>query len=403
MPSLLELPLLDSAAMGGVGSAPWRCSVTGTWVVESHALVSAALANPADFSSKVTLTALDAGFPAAEVDAIYRAGGLPWARTLQTNDPPDHRRFRALVERVFPPSRVDAMSDGIALHCGRLLQAWPPGTVVDAMRDLAVPLPLRIICEQLGVPDADLGAFKRWSDAAIRAIGLGASRDEHLEAARCGVEFQRYFMPLLADPGRRPAGTLVDRIAQAGGRDEAALSLAEQLSLLHTLMIAGHETTTSTLGSLLLRLAEDPALPARLRAEPPLRRRLVEEVLRLASPVQGLFRVTTRELEFGGVVLPARARVCLRLGAANRDGSRFAASDALDLAGPPAAHLAFGVGVHHCIGAALARRELAVALDALLERFARWEIPAAARPLRWSRSVMTRSLLALPIIGYPMP
>lgn len=400
-PSLLDLPTLDPVTEpDATGAALWRCERTGIWVVQSHALVTQALANPADFSSKVTLAALDAGFPADEVEALYRAGGVAWTRTLQTNDPPAHRRFRLLVEKVFSPSRVEALAPQIAAEVDSLLADWPGGRAVDAMAIFAVPLPLRIIAGQLGAPAGDYRLFKRWSDAAIEAIGLGASREAHLEAARCGVEFQRYFGPRLAEPALRVAGSLVDRIADAAAQPDSTLSDAEQLSLLHQLMIAGHETTTSTLGSILLMLAERPALAARLRAEPALQKRFVEEVLRLRAPVQGLFRITTRELEFGGVVLPARTRVCLRLGAASRDAARFPAGDAPVLDGPVAAHLAFGAGIHHCIGAPLARRELAIALAALLTRFERFERPVDAPPLAWSRSVMTRGLLSLPLIGH---
>jgi cytochrome P450 len=265
--TLLDLPDLEPALEAATAGAPlWRCARTGIWVAETHALVNAVLTNPADFSSKVTLTGLDAGFPGGEVEAIYRAGGAPWTRTLQTNDPPDHRRFRALVERVFTPSKVEGMAEGIARHCAQLLEAWTPGVRVDAMDAFAIPLPLLVIAEQLGVPANDRAHFKRWSDAAIQAIGLGATREEHLEAARCGVEFQQYFTPILADPQRRPDGSLVDRVALAAAQPDTPLTLPEQLSLLHMLMIAGHETTTSTLGSLLVLLADRPDLAARRAA-----------------------------------------------------------------------------------------------------------------------------------------
>ena len=403
-PSLLDLPGLDPTLEHAAVAAPlWQCARTGIWVAESHALVGEALANPADFSSKVTLAGLDAGFPAEEVEAIYRSGGVPWTRTLQTNDPPGHRRFRALVEKVFAPSRVEALSPQITAHVDALLRDWPSGTPIDAMERFAVPLPLRIISAQLGAPAEDYRLFKRWSDAAIEAIGLGASREAHLEAARCGVEFQQYFGPKLARPELRPAGSLIERIAEAAAQPDATLSEAEQLSLLHQLMIAGHETTTSTLGSMLLLLASRHDLAARLRAEPGLQKRFIEETLRLRAPVQGLFRITTRAREFGGIPLPARARVCLRLGAASRDPAKFPAGDAPVLDGPVAAHFAFGAGLHHCIGAPLARRELAVALAALLARFDRFEQPADAPPPAWSRSVMTRGLLSLPLIGHPSP
>jgi cytochrome P450 len=256
-----------------------------------------------------------------------------------------------------------------------------------------------VISTQLGVPREDFQSFKRWSDAAIQAIGLGATRDQQLAAAQCGVEFQHYFAALLADPARRPEGSLLDRVAQAAVQPDSALTLPEQLSLLHTLMIAGHETTTSTLGSLLRMLAEQSSLAGAVRADVKLQKRLIEESLRLQAPVQGLFRITTQPMNFGGVELPARSMLCLRLGAANRDPARFAAGDEPDLAGPVAAHLSFGAGIHHCIGAALARRELGIALAALLARFSRFELAPGAAPLQYSASVMTRALRALPLIA----
>jgi cytochrome P450 len=404
--SLLDLAQLDPAeAVGAHGPAqhPWRCARTGIWVVENHALVSDALSRPAEFSSKVSLAALDAEFPAAEVEAIYRAGGYPPARTLQTNDPPAHRRFRVLVERVFTPSRVEATVPHMEAACASLLEQWPADVPFEAMAGFAVPLPLRVISTQLGVPAEDFLLFKRWSDAAIQAIGLGATREQQLAAARCGVEFQHYFAALLADPARRPEGSLIDRVAQAAQQPDSLLTVPEQLSLLHTLMIAGHETTTSTLGSLLHMLAEQPALAASARHDAKLQKRLIEEALRLQAPVQGLFRITTQAMKFGEVELPARSLLCLRLGAANRDPARFASGGELDLAGPIAAHLSFGAGIHHCIGAPLARRELGIALAALLARFTRFELAPGAGPLQYSASVMTRALLALPLIAQGHP
>lgn len=406
MRSLLDLAKLDpreaigpAGASGGHPAQLWRCARTGIWVVESHALVSDALSRPAEFSSKVSLAALDAGFPAAEVEAIYRGGGYPPARTLQTNDPPSHRRFRALVERVFTPSRVESTVPDIDAACTELLDRWHADVTFDAMSGFAVPLPLRVISTQLGVPAEDFRLFKRWSDAAIQAIGLGATRDEQIHAAHCGVEFQHYFAALLADSARCPEGSLIDRVAQAAALPDSALTLPEQLSLLHTLMIAGHETTTSTLGSLLRMLAEQPALAVAARHDAKLQKRLIEEALRLQAPVQGLFRITTQALNFGGVDLPARSLLCLRLGAANRDPARYPSGGEQDLHGPVAAHLSFGAGIHHCIGAPLARRELGIALAALLARFDRFEFAPGALPLQYSVSVMTRALLALPLVA----
>jgi cytochrome P450 len=369
-------------------------------MVEPYALVQEVLAQPEVFSNKVSLTQLDAGFPAAEVEAIYRSGGVLWTRTLQTNDPPSHRRFRSLVERVFSPAKVTEIVPQIEARARELLARWPANSPFDAMAGFAIPLPLQIIAEQLGVPASDYLDFKRWSDAALRAIGLDASPAQHLEAARCGVEFQRYFQPRLLDPAGLPEQSLTARIARAAQQAEFALSLPEQLSLLHTLMIAGHETTTSTLGSMLLLIAQDPALGHRVRADEKSLRNLVEETLRLHAPVQGLFRIATRDTSLGGAAIPARSTLCIRLSAANRDAKKFPAAEQLALDAASAQHLAFGHGIHHCIGASLARRELAVAVSAVLERFDSLTLAPGAEPLHYVESIMTRALAALPLIGY---
>lgn len=380
------------------GDAIWQCPVTRIWIVESYELVRQALSRPGDFSSKTTLAMLDAGFPAREIEAIYRDAGCAWARTLQTNDPPDHRRFRALVEKVFTASRVDAMTPFMEHAARALLADCPDDVEFDAVERLAMPLPLRVIAGELCVALDDLPQLKRWSDAAIQSIGLGATRDEHLHAARCGVEFQRHFTPLLADPSSLRPGTLIERVAASAELADARLTLPEQLSLLHQLMIAGHETTTSTLASILLSLATRPELVELVRADAGAAKRLIEDILRLHAPVQGLFRITTGEVALGPVTLPPRQVLSLRLGAANRDPQRFA--DDEPLAGPPTgAHLSFGLGLHHCIGAPLARRELLAAVGAVLERFGGLRLAVDPGALVYSRSVMTRGLVALPLIG----
>ena len=375
----------------------WQCERTGIWVVESHGLVKEVLADPTLYSSKTTLSLLQPDFPAAEVEAIYRSGGVLWTRTLQTNDPPSHRRFRGLVERVFTASRVEAMVPGIEAIVADLLAAWPEGEVVDVAEALSVPLPLRVIAGQLAVAPSELEALKRWSDSAISAIGLGATREEHLVAAHCGVEFQQFMLQRLRAPAELPPGTLVALVAAAGA--EEGFSEAEQLSLLHQLMIAGHETTTSTLSSALYCLATVPTLLERVSAESTGVRRLVEDTLRLHAPVQGLFRVTTGPVTLGGHDLPSRAVLALRLASANRDPARFADNQLLSPTTSSAAHLSFGLGLHHCIGATLARRELQVALTAVVARFARLKLAVPTESLEYTRSLMTRSLLRLPLSG----
>lgn len=383
----------------GRGEPVWRCPRSGLWIVESDALVREVLSQPDTYSSKVSLSALDAGFPAAEVEAIHRAEGVRFTRTLQTNDPPDHRRFRALVEKVFTPRRAEEMAPAIRALCEELLAGWPEGTAFDAVAGYAMPLPLELIARQLGVPREDSALLRRWSDAAIMAIGMGASREQHLEAAHQAAQFQRYFREVLAEPGRSPEGSLIARIAAAAGEEASRLDEAEQLSLLHTLMIAGHETTASTLASAMLALATCEGLMERLRREGALVKRFVEDVLRIHAPVQGLFRRVREPVRLDGVDLVTGDLLCLRLGAANRDPARGSSSELPEVPQGGLNHLAFGLGLHHCIGAALARKELGLAIEALLARFQSLHLAVPLESLGYTRSVMTRGLIALPLIG----
>ncbi|MGA0000710.1 MAG: cytochrome P450 [Steroidobacteraceae bacterium] len=378
---------------------PWRCPRTQVWVVESDALVREVLSHPEHYSSKVSLSALDPGFPAAEVEAIHRAEGVRFTRTLQTNDSPDHRRFRSLVDKVFTPSRAEAIAPEIRGLCRELLSAWPGGSVFDAVAGYAMPLPLELIAQQLGVPREDHALLRSWSDAAITAIGLGATREQHLDAARQAAAFQRYFRGVLGDPLRRPEGSLIALIAAAAGEEGSRLDEAEQLSLLHTLMIAGHETTASTLASAMLALATCEGLMDRLRGEGAPVKRFVEDVLRIHAPVQGLFRRVREPARLGGADLAVGDLLCLRLGAANRDPARHASSELSSVPMGGLNHLSFGLGLHHCIGAALARKELVLAVEALLGRFQSLRLAVPLESLGYTRSVMTRGLIALPLIG----
>ena len=389
-------------ARPGTGRAIWRCPETGVWVVESYALIMDAVGRPAEFSNKYSLSLLDPGFPAAEVEKIYREGGCLWARTLSANDPPDHRRFRALVERIFSGAKVNAIEPFVRETSRELLAGWPDGAEFDAMAGYAVPLPTRVIARELGVAREDGHRFNRWSDAAVGTLSLNSTRDSHLEAARAGVEFQAYFGARLDDPGLRPPGSLIDLVARTAQEPDAeqgaAITRAEQLGLLHTLMIAGHETTAATLGEMLRRLASEPATWDALRESDGARRRYVEETLRLAAPAQGLWRITTREVELRGETIPKRSVVSLRFAAANREDARFPDPEAVRLDRPAVpAHLTFGAGIHHCIGASLARRELLVALQELVTTFRSLELAVPEAALRYTRSVTTRGLVALPL------
>jgi cytochrome P450 len=279
------------------------------------------------------------------------------------SDPPQHTFFRGLVQQAFTPRAIDALAPRVAGLARMLLVAVPNASRWDLHDDFAFPLPVTVIAEMLGVPAHDLHFFKRWSDASVAAMG---SEDPTPYQAELG-DMARYLHGQIADRRARGGDDLIARLVAA--RDDArSLGDGEVLGVVTQLLVGGNETTTSLITNAMWRLLAEPALWRRLVAEPALIDRALEESLRLDPPVLGLYRTTTRDVEVRGVVIPAGSKVMLHYGAANRDPEAFDDPDRFSFDRPPKRHFAFGLGVHFCLGAQLARLEGACALHALVER-----------------------------------
>lgn len=280
------------------------------------------------------------------------------------SDPPQHTFFRSLVQQAFMPRAVEALAARIAAVADELLDRCPDRAEFDLHDDYAFPLPVIVIAEMLGVPAGDLHRFKHWSDAAVAA--MGSERPD--EFADVLAELSAYLSGQIQRARSEPADTnLITRLAHAeeSGR---GLEDADLLSVITQLLVGGNETTTSLITNAVWRLTGEPRLWQRLVAEPDLVAGVVEESLRFDPPVLGLYRNTTRPVHVHGVEIPAGSKVMLHYAAANRDPRVFETPDEFRLDRPTRRHLAFGLGVHFCIGAQLARLEARTALAALVRR-----------------------------------
>ncbi|MET9952829.1 MULTISPECIES: cytochrome P450 family protein [Streptomyces] len=315
-----------------------------------------------------------------------------FAHSMLATDPPQHTRLRKLVTKAFTTGAVAQLRPFIARTTDELLDQWPVGEPLDFVAGLAVPLPVIVICELLGVPQSDRADVQRWS-----AQLFAAGRPEAIDAASHTVA--DYMTELIAAKRRNPTGSLLDQLISARDEDDH-LSEEELVSLAVLLLVAGHETTTSALGNALLALLQHPAELDHLRKNPDEVSAVLDELLRFDSAVStATFRFTTEAVTLGGTDIPAGVPVLVALGAANRDPARFPAPDRLDLDRDAAAHLAFGHGIHRCLGAPLAKAEMEIVLRAVLVRFPGIRLAVPADRLDWRRTRLVRGLTSLPVLA----
>jgi cytochrome P450 len=306
--------------------------------------------------------------------AEIAAQGYPPVPTLLVADPPAHTRYRKLVGRAFTPRRVQGLVPEIERVADDLFGRFAGNGRVEIVTEFAVPLPVRVIAYALGVPADRQADFKRWSDDSIAGIGAVVSRERSLEMARGVVEFQQYFATELERRRQEPCDDMLSDLVHAriedpdGDEDTTPLTMPEMLSILQQLLVAGNETTTKLVTEICRMLVENPEAAARVREDRGLVPNVVEEALRLATPTQGMFRKVTRDTIVGGVVMPQGSMCVLMYASANRDDAEFPDSNAFVPDRTNAKeHLAFGKGIHYCIGASLARAEAIVALDRILD------------------------------------
>jgi cytochrome P450 len=334
------------------------------------------------------------------------AEGLPgpaFARHMLSVDAPDHTRLRRLVSAAFSPRRVEGLRPRVQTVVDDLLDniaAQGPDRRVDLVTAFAFPLPFTVICELLGVPAPDRASLGQGLTALLVPTSSAAEYARAKEASDAVVTMLAALVEAKHDT---PGDDLVSELISARDGD-ARLDNQELLSTIFQLIVAGHDTTTSLIGNSLVALFRNPAQLAHLRAEPSRIPAAVEEFLRYDAPVpHSTFRYAIEPVDIGGVTIPAGGQVIICLAAANRDADRYANPERLDLDRPEVRHLAFGQGIHYCLGAALARMEGQLALGSLLRRYPQLTLAVPVEDLHWGHGdgLVLRGLSQLPVIPGP--
>jgi pimeloyl-[acyl-carrier protein] synthase len=319
------------------------------------------------------------------------------ARDMLFSDPPDHTRLRALVSRAFTPRVVETMRPHIQEIVDALLDQVRGTHRMDLIEDFAYPLPVTVICEMLGVPTADRGVFKQWSSDIARSLDaavLPADSEAIPRGRDARLALREYLSALIATRRKQPRADLLSGLI-AAEEEGNKLTEGELLSTCLLLLVAGHETTVNLIGNGVLALLQHPDQMRSLRDNPVLIQTAIEELLRFDGPVQRTGRLATTDVEIGGRPISKGSIVVAVIGAANRDPAHFADPDRLDIARRENRHIAFGFGIHFCLGAPLARVEGQIAIGTLMHRLP--NLTLASQTPEWSESSLLRGLKTLPV------
>ncbi len=324
----------------------------------------------------------------------------PFAASMITSDPPRHRELRSLVTQAFTPRAVEAMAPRIEQIVRQQLDALDGKETIDVISDLAVPLPVIVIAEMMGIPAEDRTRFKDWSDRVVALANVAGefNYDAFATNGTAIMEMATYFFQMIEQRKANPADDLISGLVHAEV-DGRKLETIELLGFCLLLLVAGNETTTNLIGNGMMTFAQHPEAWQRLREEPALLPGAIEEVLRFRSPVQSMFRVAKAGAVVGGVEFPEGARLVAWIGSANRDEGQFPDADRFVLDRAPNRHLAFGQGIHFCLGAPLARLEARIAFTALLECLPRVELVQGAT-LERMPSTLVYGIKHLPLKMY---
>jgi cytochrome P450 len=357
------------------------------WLVTRYADVRVALA---DATLGKDVRRIEELFVRHHTGDITSAGDHALSAHMLDSDPPDHERLRRLVNKAFTSRRIEQLRPRIEEISRDLLDAIGAGGEVDLLDAFAFPLPITVICELLGMPIEDRDDFREWSNLLLS----GGEPDDVDNAERSMITA---LTDLVAAKRARPGDDMLSALVQARDADDR-LSEHELTAMAFLLLVAGHETTVNLIGNGVLALIDHPDQQAALRADMSLLPGTIEEFLRYQGPLRhATFRFTREPVELGGVVVPEGELVMLGLASANRDDEHFAEPDRLDIRRDTAGHLAFGHGIHYCLGAPLARLEAEIAFTGLLGRFGTIELSVPRDEVRWRPGNLIRGLARLPV------
>jgi cytochrome P450 len=392
----IENPYPVHAALRERG--PVYVEAIDAWVVSRFDDVTAVLQDPEGFSSRYVGSSAFSGDP--ELLAIYKEG---WSKKggITALDPPEHAWFRRVQAAPFSPRGIRGVADRIEQIVNELIDDFIDRGSCDLHRDFARPLPLPVFAEIIGYPLVDVPKIKDWSDEQIELLGgvVGAvPRARLLDLARSDIKYQRYMHELFEERRANPQGDLLSDLVQAtlGGDDPRPLTDGELIATIFILLNGGNETTTNLIVNGIELLLRHPDQHQLLLDDPSLVPNFVEESLRFESAVQCLFRATTKEVSVGGVTIPARAKVAVLYGAANRDPERWDDPETFDVTRPDAKKsVSFGTGIHVCLGAHLARLEGCIAFEVLLRRLPNLRFAPGRNDFRHAPSVIVRGFNSL--------
>ncbi len=376
-------------------------SVPGTemYLISKFEDIAWIVRNPARFphvvGSSVALLLSD------EAKAYHHEHGYPRLQPLGTN-PPEHRRYRELVDPFFSPAGATRQRAMITEIVNELVDDLLTKGEVDFVQQFAVPLPVRVITRMLGFPLEDIPRLRVWSNAWVMPFKVGLTDEEQMYVAEKGVEFQKYIEGFVEERRAKPQDDVISHLTKVRFAGERPLRNEEIIGIIDHLYIGGNETTTFALTSALWLLARQPDVWERLKADRTRIRFFVEEVLRLESPTQGLFRMTAQDEELRGVKIPAGSQLHLRFAAANRDADEFPSPDDMNLERPNAAkHVAFSQGEHMCPGAGLSRLEQNISWQTLVERAEGFELPPAKNDFKHLPGFVLRGIEELHVTFRP--
>jgi cytochrome P450 len=377
-----------------------------TWLVTRYEDVQAVLRDPITYSLEHGYQDRYANGFVDELAAIMNRDGGGFIRDIIACDPPGHTRLRRLLEKAFTAHRVKSLEPRVRQIVADLIEPLAQRGHGDGMKDIGGPLTARVICEQLGFDFEEVSAARisRWSNAVVAQIGRMQTREEMIAHAREICDLQNYIMPRIRARQLQPREDMISDLVHArlDDEDNPTLSFEEQVSCIRALLIAGNDTTAAAVTNLMLILATQPELAQRLYESVDDERfvaRFVEEVLRLEPPVHGLYRTTMREVELGGVRLPAFVQLCILFASSNDDDTHFACPRQLDVERPNiGTNLTFGAGIHRCIGVALAKMEIRVAAQEIIRRLDHIRLAVPRETLTYLPTLATQTLQTLPLL-----